>query len=388
MKKIAVIVEIPVPYRSPMFEMISRIEGVELKVFYCAESEFGRDWSLNFRQDYDFEILKGWSIPIKGKKLFSFKINPSVWGKLENGNFDAVVLGGYAHFTMLMAVYWCLFNKVPYVLMSESQHLTERGVLKKFLKNHFLKQIIKRSSACLPTGTLARDYLISYGAKEEKCFFFPNTPDIDAFQHKIRILKGEKENIKRDLNIKSDKIILFVGRLIPVKGVEFLIDAFAEFRNNSSSGSSTDLVIAGDGPLRSSLERRVMEKNVKGVHFKGFIQLEQLPDFYCISDLFVLPSLYEPWGVVVNEALACGLPVVTTTRVGSSPDLVRENVNGKVIAPADSHALSEAISDIIENKELHTKMSANSMEIIKDWKYDRGVRSFRDMIMALSGEMK
>ncbi len=387
MKKVAIISEIPVPYRSPMFEMLSRESKCEIKVFYCAKTEYGRDWDLDFRQNYDFEILSGWSIPVKGKKLFSFKINPSIWIKLSEGNFDALFIAGYAHFTMLSAIAWSMFNQVPYVIMSESQHLTTRSPFKRFVKKLLLQPVISNASAYLPTGTMSRDYLVSYGANKDKSFFFPNTPDIDRFQEKIKSLEGEKKKIKENLALPSGKVILYIGRLIEVKGVDVLIRAFEKLKKESPENNAV-LLIAGDGPQRKELEKYVEDHHIADVFFVGFVQLETLPELYSIADIFVLPSSYEPWGVVVNEALACGLPVVTTTSVGAYPDLVKEDVNGKVVPPKDSSKLCSAIRHILENPEISKTMSRNSLEIIKEWKYDKGVKSFNNAVNVIFGIRK
>lgn len=146
------------------------------------------------------------------------------------------------------------------------------------------------------------------------------------------------------MNLGSEPVVLFVGRLINKKGVDILLEAFARVVQNVPS----QLLIAGDGPERTKLEEQAARLRVNDrVHFVGFQQPKDLPRFYCAADLFVLPSRTEPWGVVVMEALASGLPVVVSNLVGCYPDVINDDQVGRVVAPEDPHSLAEAMRDYL-----------------------------------------
>lgn len=372
---VAVITEIPVPYRSPVFAMISEIEDVRLKVFYCSASEYGRDWKLERNRGYDYEVLPGRSLTFKGANVFSFKINPSVWKRLNEGEFDLVILGGYTHFTMLLGILWCRLKDIPYVIMSESQFLKHRGFLKKFIKKLVVKPIVSGTFATMPVGTLAREYLISYGADPERSFIFPNTPDVDYFSEECGKYKGLVPKIREETGIETPYVILYVGRFLRVKGVQYIMSAFRILQQEMGVDDVTLLMI-GDGDLKEELTGYVERHQITNVVFRGFVQHKELPRMYALADVFILPSLREQWGVVVNEALACGLPLVVTRTVGSAHDLVREGENGYRVKEADPEDMARAIGKIVGDDNLRRSMSRVSLDIIRDWKYDKGIESF------------
>lgn len=372
--KVALISEIFTPYRSPLLKKISEQEEILLKVFYCAEREYGRDWNLNLKNEgYDFEVLKGKQITFKGKTSFSFKINLSIWKKLKEGSFDVVVIGGYAHLTMLLAIIFCLFTKTPYIFMSESHLLNKRTFLKKFIKRIYLKPIIKRTSANLPTGTLAKEYLISYGANPNSIFFFPNTVDVSYFEKESNKWKNSKEIIKKEYGIFTNYTITFVGRLVPVKGIETLIEAFYKL---SQKRNDLSLLIVGDGYLKEKLEKYVLDKNIKNIFFLGFIEQDILPKIYAISDIFVLPSLNEPWGAVVCEAMSAKLPLILSDKVGAGKDMLIEGKNGYYFKAGDSNSLYDSLEKILSAPQNLNALGLESSKIIKKWDYDFAVNNF------------
>jgi len=267
---------------------------------------------------------------------------------------------------MVIAIFWALKHNVPYIINSESQLLNKRNLWKSVIKKVILTPIIKRASAYLPTGKFAGEYLIQYGADPEKIFYFPNTPDVEFFIEESDKYRKKKDKIKEELGIDKEYVILFVGRLIKVKGLFTLLRGFNEVKKKFGNVS---LLIAGDGVLRGELERFVEEKDIEDVHFAGFISPEELPQYYAISDIFVLPSIYEPWGVVVNEAMASGLPVILSDRVGSRGDLLKEGENGFSYPSKDYKKLADCILKMLSNPDESEKMGQKSGGIIQNFDY-------------------
>jgi len=365
-KKIAFITWLPTPYRTPLLKRIANWDEIELKVFYCGRSAPDRNWEFNPKDNETFsEILPGiaLNIPYVEKDM---KINTSIISRLSKGNFNAIIVNGYVPLTMLFAIGWALINNIPYIINSESQLLNSRSRWKSIIKRIFLTPIVKRASAYLPTGKYAGEYLIHYGAKPEKIFYFPNTPDIDFFIKESDKYREEKNKIKKRLGIKNDYVVLFVGRLIKVKGLFTLLKGFKKVKEKFSNVS---LLIAGDGVLRKSLEGFTKREKLEDVYFTGFVSPERLPRYYAISDIFVLPSNYEPWGVVVNEAMASGLPVVLSDKVGSRDDLLKEGVNGFCFKSGEHEELANILKEMLSNPKKLKQMGEKSREIIKGYDY-------------------
>jgi len=366
MKKVAYILSLPTPYRIPLLKRIEAWGDVDLKIFYCSSSGPGRDWDFNFKGTKEYsEILPGWNfnVPFIGKNI---RFNPIIWKKLSEGGFDCVIVGGYYPPTMNFAIIWARVHRVPYLINSESQLLNRRNIWKSLIKKIILKPIIKKAAAYLPTGKYAGEYLIRYGADPEKIFYFPNTPDVEFFIEKSEKYRRDKIKIKKNLGIDKDFVILFVGRLVKVKGLFTLLQGFKEVRKTHNNAS---LLFVGDGVLKNLLKEFVAKEEIEDVHFAGSVPNEELPRYYGISDIFVLPSLYEPWGVVVNEAMASALPIVLSDKVGSRGELLREGENGFTYPSKEYMKLARCILKILSEPDELKEMGQISRGIIQDFDY-------------------
>jgi 1,2-diacylglycerol 3-alpha-glucosyltransferase len=162
-----------------------------------------------------------------------------------------------------------------------------------------------------------------------------------------------------------ERYVLFVGRLVRGKGVFELLSAYAKL--DERTREQVGLVYAGDGVARRQLEAQSASISPGMVRFAGFVQRDPLATYYALADMLVLPTYNDPWGLVVNEAMACGLPVIVSQVAGCAADLVKENWNGMLINPMDVSALAAAIDRIAENPELRAAMGTNSAELISSY---------------------
>lgn len=340
MMRICVVTPQPTPYRDPFWNTVAEQPGVELDVFYCYAKGDDRPWEIDWPFRFHAEVLPGraWFGEHNGYW------NPSVLKRLRAKPYDAIILGGYNHLTMLAAAWFARRKGIPYLVMCESYHGLKRAGYRKALKAPIVRWVIGNAAGILPTGQLAREYLISYGGSADRCAFVPNSPDLDSLREEARSLRPKRNAIRGELGLSDEPVIVFVGRLIYKKGVDILLEAFKHVVGDIPC----QLVIAGDGPERGKLEQQATQLGVRGrVCFVGFQQPKELPRWYCAADLFVLPSRTEPWGVVVMEALACGLPVVVTRLVGCYPDVINDDQVGRVIPSEDSSSLAEAIKHFL-----------------------------------------
>lgn len=378
MKKVAFILSLPTPYRTPLLERIYKWNDLDLRVFYCSAADPDRDWEsiLNETESF-FEILPGrkLNIPFIGKNL---KINTIIWKKLSEGNFDSIIVGGYFPPTMLFAILWSIIRNIPYIINSESHFLNRRSIIKSFIKKLFLTPIIKNASAYLPTGKFQGEYLIHYGAEPEKIFYFPNTPDVKFFIKESDKYRKKKGVIKKELGIDNEFVLLFVGRLIKVKGLFTLLQGFKEVRKTHNNAS---LLFVGDGVLKNLLKEFVAKEEIEDVHFAGSVPNEELPRYYGISDIFVLPSLYEPWGVVVNEAMASALPIVLSDKVGSRGELLREGENGFTYPSKEYMKLAGCILKILSEPDELKEMGQLSRRIIQNFDYSFCEENLKDALL-------
>ncbi len=370
--RVAFVHELPTPYTVPFVEQINEEGSLDLQVFFCLPTEAGRDWEVPERLPENAEIMPGIGIPLS-KRGLTMKFNPVLWGRLSRGKFDAVVISGYAQPTMQLAWLWCRIHGVPYILVSESHLLRRRSGWKKGVKSLLLPPIVRNAGAWLATGSNSRDYLVHYGADPSRIFFFPNTIDVEYFERAMKRLRPERTERRQALGIAPEAIVfLFVGRFVPQKGLSDLIEAF---RRVSARHPSAHLLLVGSGPLKEEIERAAA--GLERVTFTGFLQPEALPPLYALSDIFVLPSHAEPWGVVVNEALACGLPVIASDQVGAARDLVHPGENGTLFPCGDVSALAEAMEAFLEDRRRAERMRPRTIEIVRDWGYPLKIRSLK-----------
>jgi glycosyltransferase involved in cell wall biosynthesis len=381
---VAFLTPLPTPYRQPLLERLVAAADADVFVYYFSATESDRSWQVSVPASPRFRVLAGKSVAFMGKKSFINHWNSGLLRELDDGNFDVVVVPGYALLSSQLAIVWAWLRGKPYVISSES-HLSEpRSWLKRAVKGPLVRLAVSRAAACLATGTLSKEYLCHYGARPRRVFFFPNTPDVDWFirrSDELRPLRGE---LRRKWNVPDGPTVIFVGRLIQVKGVDVLVKAFAEVMRQLPAAQ---LLIVGDGPEGDSLRAVANECKVGDhVHFLEFRQGNDLVELYACADVFCLPSRHEPWGVVVNEAAACGLPLVVSERVGAGPDLVRSGANGRVVPAGDVGQHASALIETLQQREKQGEFRRVSRERAVAWGYEKAVDEFNRMASLVSAE--
>uniref|UniRef100_UPI00321FCA8E glycosyltransferase family 4 protein n=1 Tax=Thermogutta sp. TaxID=1962930 RepID=UPI00321FCA8E len=347
--RLCVITPQPTPYRDPFWNTVAEQPGVELDVFYCYAKGDDRPWDLDWPWKFRGEVLRGW--PLLGHHNGYW--NPGILKRLGEKRYDAIILGGYNHFTMLAAAWYARRKGIPYLVMCESFHGLKRAGYKKAIKGRLVRWVVGHSAGILPTGQLARDYLVSYGGPADQCAFVPNSPDLDSLRQEAARLRTDRDKVRKELGLGDMPAIIFVGRLIWKKGVDLLIRAFSQVVRDMPA----QLIICGDGPERSRLVYLASQLGVReSVRFVGFRQPRELPRWYCACDLFVLPSRSEPWGVVVMEALALGLPVVVTDLVGCHPDVINSPEVGRVVPAGNWQALAAVLKELLTVSTPHSQI--------------------------------
>ena len=355
--KVAIIHNIISPYRVPLFEGLASHSSIDLFVYFCAKTHKEREWSIPQSNKYNYKILSGVKLDFAG---IIYHINPSIISKLIKGRYDVVIIGGYSDFTAQAAFITSKLLKTPVILWSEGTHRTQ-SLLGKII-SPITKYITRHASAYIAASTAAKDFFIATGALPEKVFVPPNTVDTEFLKRESLEYRTEKNKPKRKLGIKNSKLILYMGQLIPRKGIEYLLFGYKKLKEEYND---VGLAIVGSGPLKEELMKLCQTEDIKDVYFLGFIQQKELPMYYSIADLFVLPSLRETFGLVINEAMACGLPAVIT-KVAGAKDLIIQGENGFIVDEANVEQLYSAMRKVILNEKLARKMGKKSLEIIEN----------------------
>jgi len=377
--RIAFLTPLPTPYRQPLLERLVACPEWRMTVFYCSGSEMDRRWEVPVPADNGrFRFLPVRSLAMVGKRTFINHWNPTLWRELDQGAFDLIVVPGYALASSQAAILWSWRRRRPYVLHSESHLAEPRSWLRRCLKRWLVRPAVSRAAACLATGSLSKQYLCHYGADPDRVFFFPNTPDVEWFIRQSDRLHLRRSELRQQWGLAEAPTVLFVGRLLQVKGVDVLIEAMTTVRQRVPNAQ---LAIVGDGPEEAALRDLARRRGVgDAVHFLGFQQRDALVELYVCADVFCLPSRHEPWGVVVNEAAACGLPLVVSDRVGAGPDLVEPGVNGFRVPAEDAAQLGEGLVRFLAETVRRDDHAGVSRSRAQQWGYGAAEASFRRMV--------
>jgi glycosyltransferase involved in cell wall biosynthesis len=370
----------PTPYRAPHLDRIAALPGIELRVIYAAPTVQRRTWTLDLHHDAVF--LEGRSLPLTRLLHHDYPLTPSIWPLLELERFDCLVIGGWSLMATQLAIVWARLRRVPYFLVSENHLREPRPAWIRGLRRIVLPPLVRGAAGQLVTGSLAREHVLAYGAHPETITIFPNTVDVAALERRADELRRERPAIREALGIPEAAVaVLHVGRLIPFKAIETLLDAVAA----APTETPLHVLVVGDGPLRNDLERHATALGLSTT-FTGLREGDELVQTYVAADVFALLSLRETWGIVVNEAAACGLPLVLSDRVGASADLLRPGENGELIRVSDFRAAARAIARLADDAELRARSGSRSREFVRPWGYDASVEDFRAAVeRAVSG---
>ncbi len=373
--KVALIHNIIAPYRIPLFEELARNPNIELFVYFTSESEKNREWIVNHNFSFNYKILPKVTLNL-GKETF-YHINPTIIRELYNGKFDVIISAGYSSFTNQIAFFVAKSLNIPFILWSGSTE-NEHSLLR-IISLPFVKYVVKRSDLFIAYGTNAKKYLVKLGASEEKVFISFNSVDTNFFKNAILDLKLNKNDLKEKFGLNYKFVVLYVGQLIERKGIKYLLEAHKKLNRIYDVG----LVIVGNGNEKSELIEWTKINNINNVHIFDFVQKDALPCFYAVADIFVLPSSEEVWGLVLNEAMACGLPVISTNAVGASVDLIKNEINGFIVEPKNEIQLYDSINKIFMDPALMNNMGIFSENIIRDITVENSSKAFSDAINSL-----
>jgi 1,2-diacylglycerol 3-alpha-glucosyltransferase len=360
-RRVTIITEIISPYRIPLFNALAKHPSIELRVVFLSETDSSwRRWNVYKHEiEFSYQVLKSWRRRL-GK--FNGLLNRGLPGALRRASPDVIVCGGYSYVASWQALSWARSRQVPFLLWSESNLQDRRRSLP--LVEGLKRAFLKRCTGFVVPGVAARKYLHAQGIPDALVYTAPNGVDNELFATAAAAARRKPDVLRSTLNLPA-RYFVFVGRLVREKGLVDLLAAYANLEEDLRR--QVGLVVVGDGELRPQLETQARGVTPGVIRFAGFAHREQLAEYYALADALVLPTHTDTWGLVVNEAMASGVPVIVSRVAGCVADLVDEAWNGILFAPGDVIALSGAMKSLAGNPEIRASMAANSVTRIAQY---------------------
>lgn len=372
---LAFVVERPTQFEVPFYRYAAADPGHRLRVLYTDprgaapvfDPELGRtvSWGIDLLGGYDHDICADAG---------------ALKRALRRTRYDLVLVNGYTRRLYVLAAALARGAGMPVALRLDSalfETPPPRAVAKRLLFELYLKRMYR---LFFGVGTLTLDYLRFFGVPEERLALFPYAVDMDAFRRGADLSPAQRSLARARLGIPEDaRVLLSVAKLNPREAPWDLLRAYAR-----RFDSNRWVVIAGDGPERAALEAFARERGLDRVVFLGYVPYPELPALYAISDLFVHPAREERWGVSVQEALACGLPAITSSRVGAARDLIAEGKNGATYAAGDDAELARRIDEVLRLD--LTAIRRENRRILANWDYAATWRGILRAASCVTGE--
>jgi glycosyltransferase involved in cell wall biosynthesis len=366
--KCAVFLSHPIQYFYPIWRQLAKDHSLDLTVFYLSDSSvrgdvdpgFGRKvkWDVPLLEGYKSVFLKPDAHP---ENRWSLTI-PSLTALLKEGGFQCVVIPGYSRPFEWQILWTAKRLGIKIVMRGEFAPSARQNRFKNLIRKQVLKAIYRRVDAFAVIGIEARTHLEEHGVRPENLFSSPYCVDSVLFSQKANPAKVSSLRKKMGLKPK-DKVVLFSGKLIPRKRPDTLIKAIAQL----SDLPKVKAVLVGDGELMTSLRQLADQLAPGRIFFPGFINQTQLSEYFGLAGALVLPSEYETWGLVINEAMHQGLPVFATNKVGCVKDIVLPGCTGEVFETGDFKTLAEYLRRLWTKPGLRRKYSTNAKKVIQDF---------------------
>ncbi len=386
--RVAYVVSHPIQYQAPLLRHIARDPEIDLTVFFCS------DFSVAGYKDEGFGVAVKWDVPLlEGYRSVVLPrlrdtnepspTRPVTLGffrhfrrGVDGQPFDAVWVHGYSSLNSLHAMLAARALGLPVLLRSDSW-LRDRARSGSTLlaKRVFFRMLRSMADGVLAVGTRNEEYWRHYFGKDFPIFLLPYAVDNDYFARETATASKSRGDLQAAWNLQPGRpVLLFASKLQERKLCGDLLEAYLQV--HQTSGLHPYLVIVGDGEMRDALEQRAGESGCPDIRFAGFRNQSELPRFFDLSTVFVLPARHEPWGLVVNEAMAAGLPVIVSDDAGCAVDLVRQGENGFIYPVGDRSALRQAMLAILEPGRAGA-MGARSREIVAHWSYAADAEGLR-----------
>lgn len=388
--RVAYLVSHPIQYQAPLLRLIAAQPDIDLTVFFQTEGAlhghldagFGRvvTWDVPLLDGYRHEFLPAW-----GRRDLITPLRPfshGIVGPLRRGGYDVLWAHGYARWFNWVAILAAKSAGLKVFVRDEAtERSAPRSPLRRMAKRVFFSILAGATDAFLAIGTANRNYYLANGISGGRIFLCPYAVDNEFFRSRAAAAATRREGLRDELRLEPGRpIILYASKFTARKRPDDLLYAYERTVGALAGRPQPYLLYVGDGERRAALEAEARAKRLDGVRFLGFRNQSELPAFFDLCDVFVLPSVHEPWGLVVNEAMTAARAVIVSDQVGCAPDLVHHGVNGLVYPAGDVAALSDALHEVLAERGRARAMGAASLGIIDRWSFAEDLAGLRQAL--------
>jgi glycosyltransferase involved in cell wall biosynthesis len=420
--RLAYLVSHPIQYQAPLLRRIAHEPEIDLTVLY------GSDFSVRGYQDEGFGVEVAWDTPLlegyaseflknwhdTGTVSFTSPISRGIYRRLRELQPDALWVHGYASINSLLGILAANSLGIPVLLRAESWLGDRpRSAFKLAAKSLLLRALSSSIAAVMPIGSRNATYWRHYMPIVPQ---FPMPYAVDNGWFAARAAEADTDALRAELYLEPGRpVILFASKLQPRKHADHLLIAFAALLNPGAPGLDSEtwvrvpgdhhplpyLLLVGNGEERTHLEQQAANLGIADhVRFTGFRNQSELPGYFKLASVFVLPSQHEPWGLIVNEAMAAGCPVIVSSDVGCHPDLIPANPVGAPSIDSDGWgtgivypfgnipALTAALRNVLASPDISAQMSKAARERIATWSFEQDIAGLRTALAHTTGKLR
>jgi glycosyltransferase involved in cell wall biosynthesis len=385
-KRVALLTSIPAPYRVPVYRSLSHTPGWRLRVFASAESEFDRSWDVDTS---DIDITYPRTLSFRRRVREEGSVPRTLTRHLPLGLFRSlcrfrpdVVISGELGPRTVVAWLYCTLMRVPLVVWSYHSRASGRAAGR--MRSIWRRWLLGRARAVIGMGVQAREVLEGLGVPPARLFDAPNAHDVESCGKTLAGIDRELNHLSLGAGLGCrERIAVVVGRLVESKGIRPLLEAWSRLPSDLRRGWT--LLFVGSGPLEATVRRAAARAPAGEIASVGAVAPQDVVEFYAGADVLVFPTLWEPWGLVVNEAQACGLPVICSKLAGCADDLVRPGENGWLVDPTDPAAMARTLAEALEEPDLESLGTAGRSSV-RNFGAERMAEGMRGAVsLALAG---
>ncbi len=393
--RVAYVVSHPIQYQAPLLRYLASRNEFDLHVYYL------RDFSAQTYHDPGFQCDVRWDVDLCAGYSHEFVPTGTMgwtrgWGTTSRGfwttqlrpeRYDAVWLHGYRD-PALLGAWWAARRAGLKVLIrgETGRNSTPSTTWRRRGKDSLLRRLFRGADGFLAIGSRNRRFYLDQQVPQDRVHWMPYAVDNRFFRESALSFSSRGQAFFRKWNLDPHRPrILFASKLSEHKGAHDLLDAYRMLSPDGVEEPHAQLVLVGEGADRRRLEQRAHELGWRSILFAGFQNQSSLPDFYAMATVFVLPSKEEPWGLVVNEAMNAGCPVVVTEAVGAGEDLVEHGVNGFRVPDQAPESLADAIRRILDDESLAQRMGEESRKRVEAFSFEEDHRGLRHALATVVG---
>ena len=390
--RVALLAQSPMHYQVPLYRLLASDPRIDFTAIFASSAGVrSHDPGYNRSIVWDVDLLSGY------KSIFLKRANKNELGggflsnhdvdvvaAVSRGRYEVLWLHGYNSLTHQLALFTQRARGKP-VLLREEQTLLHGRSAWKLVAKKILLPLLMGSTFGLFIGSENRRWLRHYGIPDNRLFFAPYAVENERFQAEATRLANERDQVRAEFGLRKagGPVILFMGRMIDKKQPLFVLEAFRRVRERQEC----QLLMVGSGPLENEVRSAIIRDKIQDVSMAGFLNQTEISRAYASADIFVLASrAHETWGLVVNEAMNFGLPIILSDKVGCAPDLLRDTRNGFIVSSAEPSQLAKRLATLVASEGLRRSFGRASFQLINQWTHQMAVEGVIAAVRCAVGE--